>query len=95
MFRRDTATVTGVLEIVVEALLDCLMFLELGDDEAVNPDDAVRQMEWVAHLLGDLSPADRQHLTELAEARAAREEDPDRREFLLDFPEAFGLVNAD
>jgi hypothetical protein len=30
---------------VVEALLDCLMFLELGDDEAVNPDDAVRQME--------------------------------------------------
>jgi hypothetical protein len=38
--------VTGVLEIVVEALLDCLMFLELSDDEAVNPDDAVRMMEW-------------------------------------------------
>jgi hypothetical protein len=87
--------VTGVLEIVVEALLDCLMFLELSDDEAVNPDDAVRMMEWVAHLLGDLSPADRLHLTELTEARAAREEDPDRREFLLDFPEAFALVEVD
>lgn len=49
----------------------------------------------VAHLLGDLSPADRLHLTELTEARAAREEDPDRREFLLDFPEAFALVEVD
>jgi hypothetical protein len=87
--------VTGVLEIVVEALLDCLMFLELSDDEAVNPDDAVRMMEWVAHLLGDLSPADRLRLAEMAEARAAREEDPDRREFLLDFPEAFALVEVD
>ena len=48
----------------------------------------------MAHLLSELSPADRQHLTGLAEARAAREEDPDRREFLLDFPQAFGLVNA-
>ncbi|MER7276142.1 hypothetical protein ABT369_16960 [Dactylosporangium sp. NPDC000244] len=84
-----------MLETVAEALFECLMFLELSDDEAVNPDDAVRVMETVMHLLGRLSIADRSELIRLAQAQADREVSAVRREFLLALPQAFGLVGED
>jgi hypothetical protein len=84
-----------VLEILTEALFECLMFLELSDDVAVDPDDAVRVMETVMHLLGQLPIADRSELIRLAQAQAVREASSVRREFLLTLPQAFGLVEED
>ncbi|MER7195863.1 hypothetical protein [Streptomyces flaveolus] len=76
-----------------EALVDVLWFIEGSDDEQMDPDDAVRVLEGVAHRISLLSDAQRQELVELIGEMAAAETDPARRAFLEQFPEGFGLVD--
>ncbi|MEV6954220.1 hypothetical protein [Streptomyces sp. NPDC051183] len=58
----------------------------------MDPDDAVKVLEDVAHLFSQLSGDQRQELIDLLRAMAEAESDPSRREFLEGFPEGFGLV---
>lgn len=78
---------------LAEGLVDVLWFVESCEDEQMDPDDAVRVLEDAAHLMGRLSPDQRGELLDLVDAMAAEETDPERREFLEDFPEDFGLVD--
>ena len=69
------------------------MFLELSDDEAVDPDSAVAVMESVAHLLGELPHDERVALVQLAHQQATRESLPARREFLESLRSSLGLLD--
>ncbi|MEV5666928.1 hypothetical protein [Streptomyces flaveolus] len=76
-----------------EALVDVLWFIEGSEDEQMDPDDAVKVLEGVAHRVTSLSDAQRQELVELVGEMAAAETDPARRAFLEQFPEGFALVD--
>lgn len=85
--------------VLAEAVMDVLNGLESADDDTIDEDDAVKFTEWYS---GDLRigmeqapEEDRQHLIRLFREIAADEEDPERKELALDFPEAMGLVTED
>jgi hypothetical protein len=78
---------------LAEALVDVLWFIEGSEDEQMDPDDAVKVLEGVAHLVSQLSSGQRSELIGLLRAMAEAESDPARREFLEGFPGGFGLVD--
>ncbi|MET7666825.1 hypothetical protein [Micromonospora luteifusca] len=82
---------TGVL---LDALLECLSFLELSDDEVVDPDEAASVQGRVAGHFDALGPAEREVLTRLVKARAAQETGA-VREWLDELPKSFGLLDED
>ncbi|MEV5762559.1 hypothetical protein AB0L61_38055 [Streptomyces tendae] len=77
---------------LTQALVDVLWFVEGSDDERMDPDDAVKVMEGVAHVVSKLLGEQRNELIELLGEMAEAESDPARREFLEGFPEGFGLL---
>ncbi|MFD3517985.1 hypothetical protein [Streptomyces sp. NPDC058657] len=79
---------------LVEALVDVLWFVERSEDEQMDPDDAVKVMEGVAHLVSKLSSDQQNKLINLLGTMADAESDPARREFLEGFPEGFGLLEG-
>ncbi|MFF8919045.1 hypothetical protein ACF08M_38560 [Streptomyces sp. NPDC015032] len=78
---------------LAEALVDVLWFIEGSEDEQMDPDDAVRILEGVAHLASKLSNDQRSELIDLLGTMAEAESDPARREFLEGFPAGFGLLD--
>ncbi|MFG2589648.1 hypothetical protein [Streptomyces sp. NPDC048438] len=78
---------------LAEALADVLWFIDGSEDEQMDPDDAVKLLEGVAHLVSRLPSGQRSELTDLLGTMAAAEPDPMRREFLEGFPEGFGLLD--
>jgi hypothetical protein len=77
---------------LAEALVDVLWFIEGSEDEQMDPDDAVKVLESVAHLVSKLSGAQRRELMDLLGTMAEDETDLARREFLEGFPKGFGLL---
>lgn len=78
---------------LAEALADVLWFIEGREDEQMDPDDAVKVLEGVAHLVSKLSSGQRNEFIDLLGTMAEAESDPARREFLEGFPEGFGLLD--
>ncbi|MFC6599850.1 hypothetical protein [Kitasatospora paranensis] len=78
---------------LAEGLIDVLRFIEGCDDEQMNPDDAVKVLEGVGHLVGMLSSGQRSEFVDLLATMAEAESDPARRKFLEGFPEGFGLLD--
>ncbi|MET9473363.1 MULTISPECIES: hypothetical protein [unclassified Streptomyces] len=78
---------------LAEALVDVLRFIEGSEDEQMDPDDAVKVLEGVAHLVSKLSSDQRSELIDLLGTMAEAESDAARREFLEGFPEGFGLLD--
>ncbi|MFI9771278.1 hypothetical protein ACIHJG_31020 [Streptomyces sp. NPDC052415] len=76
---------------LAEALVDVLWFIEGSEDEQMDPDDAVKVLEGVAHLVSKLSSDQRSELHDLLRTMAEAEPNLARREFLEGFPEGFGL----
>ncbi|WP_459740139.1 hypothetical protein [Streptomyces sp. E-15] len=77
---------------LAEALVDVLWFVEGCEDEQMDPDDAVKVLEGVAHVVSKLSREQQDELLGLLATMAREESDPSRRAFLEEFPESFGLV---
>lgn len=75
------------------ALVDVLWFIEGSEDEQMDPDDAVKVLEGVAHLVSKLSSEQGSELIGLFGTMAEAESHPARREFLEGFPEGFGLID--
>ncbi|MFJ5265821.1 hypothetical protein ACIQAC_35710 [Streptomyces sp. NPDC088387] len=80
---------------LAQALVDVLRFVEECGDDRMDPDDAVRVLEGVAHLVAQLSDDQRTEFVELIASMAAEETDLSRRAFLEGFPEGFGLTAHD
>jgi hypothetical protein len=79
---------------LLNALLDCLMFLEQGAETEVDPDSAVRTMEIAASALLDLAEADRSTLVAMIHHRADLETDEVRRAFIHGVPHLVGLADT-
>ncbi|MEW2622949.1 hypothetical protein [Streptomyces sp. NPDC048106] len=88
-----TSSYPSLTRALAEALVDVLWFIDGCEDEQMNPDDAVKVLEGVAHVVSTLPNDQRQELIELIGEMAAAESDPARREFLDEFPEAFGMID--
>jgi hypothetical protein len=84
---------------ILAALVHCTAFLELSEDDAVDPDAAVEAMEHVSAYLSRL-PEDRvaelrAALTQLAQHTRKQGGPEDLQAFLDDFVENLGLTEAD
>ena len=88
-----TSTYPSLTRALAEALVDVLWFIDGSEDEQMDPDDAVKVMEGVGHVVSTLPNDQRQELIELVGEMAADETNPSRREFLEEFPEGFGLID--
>lgn len=84
---------TSLTHALAEALVDVLRFIESCDDEQMDPDDAVKVLEGVGHLVGKLSSSQRSEFIDLLGTMAEAESDPARRAFLEGFSEGFGLLD--
>lgn len=87
-----TSTYPSLTRVLAEALVDVLWFIDGSEDEQMDPDDAVKVLEGVGHVVSTLPNDQRQELIELVGEMAADETNPSRREFLEEFPEGFGLI---
>ena len=80
--------------ILMNIIVEMCVFLELCDDDVVNPDVAIKQLEQISWMLKKLSRDDLdrfvRHVGELA-ARAREEKDGERERFLKALPEDLGL----
>ncbi|MEU4654971.1 hypothetical protein AB0G32_13665 [Streptomyces sp. NPDC023723] len=77
---------------LAEALVDVLWFVEGCEDEQLDPDDDVKILEGVAHVVSKLSREQQEEFLGLLTTMAREEPDPSRRAFLEEFPDGFGLV---
>lgn len=84
----------GLVKDLVALAVELTWFFETCDDEDLNPDDAVRQMEWIAHVLGRQTGDDRELILTVVREMAASEQRPEVREFLETFPENMGLIDV-
>jgi hypothetical protein len=78
---------------LIALAVELTWFFDSCDDEDLNPDDAVRQMEWIAHVLGQQNQDDRALILTVVREMAANEKRPGIREFLETFPENMGLLD--
>ncbi|MGV9273320.1 hypothetical protein [Streptomyces griseosporeus] len=88
-----TSSYPSLTHALADALVDVLWFIEGSDDEQMDPDDAVKVLENVAHLCSTLPHDQQQELIALLGEMAAAEPNPARRKFLEEFPEDCGLVD--
>ncbi len=79
-------------EPLMEALIDVLLFLDLGDEEVVDEDAAVEMMEQIGAQLHRLDPSTKQRFVQFVLDRARETESKEQREALETLPEDFGLV---
>lgn len=81
--------------ILMEAVIDLAVFLELSGDDVLNPDVAISQLELLAATLQGLTQDERKELIKYVEDLAASEKSKGGSEdlvnFLTSFPEAMGL----
>lgn len=82
--------------LITVALVEALIFLELSDDETVDPDAAVRTMEMIAAHLRQLNPDQRtqfiQQLGTIADAQLPTPFGVQRSEYIRAIPEYLGLI---
>lgn len=88
-----TPSFPSLTHALAEALVDALWFIEGCEDEQMDPDDAVKVLDGVAYVFSTLPNDQQQELIALVGEMAAAETHPARREFLEEFPEAFGLID--
>ncbi|MEU2680278.1 hypothetical protein ABZ638_25675 [Streptomyces sp. NPDC007107] len=89
-----SAAYSSLTRALAEALVDVLWFVEGCEDEQMDPDDAVKVLEGVAHVVSKLSREQQGEFLGLLTTMAREEPDPSRRAFLEEFPDGFGLVEG-
>jgi hypothetical protein len=81
---------------LAKALIETAAFLEFSSDDSVNPDDAVRELEGIAHTLHSASPEEvaaiRQALREMVDASQSDSARTVARRFSEAFLESMGVI---
>jgi hypothetical protein len=80
-----------MIAVLIRALANMLVAIELADDDAVDPETAAQLLDDLAADLEDLSDEDAHRVLTELHALAAAEPDPDRRAILVDLPDDLGL----
>jgi hypothetical protein len=83
----------GVNEVLMTIVVHAAAFFELSGEDAVDPDAALKQLEWIHWELERLDPDAKQALIAFVRAEAETTDDPRYRAFLLEFPTALGLLD--
>lgn len=80
---------------LVMALVEALVFFELSDEEAVEPDAAVAAMEAIADILRRMTAQEREAFTHqlalIADQQSGTELGIQRSEYIRAIPEYLGL----
>lgn len=84
-----------LVPVLVGLVVDVVWWLDSCGDEEVDPDAAVKMMENVAWVMGDLPDDQQQRLIEVLGELADAEQDPARAKQLRSFPFDCGLVEDD
>ena len=84
-----------LVSVLAGLVVDIVWWLDSCDDEEVDPDSAVKMMENVAWVMGNLPDDQQQRLIEALGGLAAAEQDPARAKQLRSFPFGCGLVEVD
>lgn len=79
---------------LAEAVIYLMAFLELADDDTIDPDSALTAMENATADLLRLAREQREALAAHAQRLADRESNPRMVEFLRGFAEATGLLDG-
>lgn len=82
-----------VNRILVRALVDLAVSIELSSDDEIDPRTATTLLDDLAASLDDLSDAERDEIVDYIEDQAESTRDPDRREVLLDLPDTLALTD--
>lgn len=82
-----------VNRILVRALVDLAVSIELSSDDEIDPRTATTLLDDLAASLDDLSDAERDEIVDFIEDQAESTRDPDRREVLLDLPDTLALTD--
>ncbi len=75
---------------IVKALVDVVLFLELSDDQTIDPDRALGAVEQMAANLQALDAASQRALALGIQSLAA--DYPTNEQFVRDLPEALGIT---
>ncbi|MFD5922871.1 hypothetical protein ACFVYP_40125 [Kitasatospora sp. NPDC058201] len=81
-----------LVPVLAGLVVDVVRFLDSCEDDEVDPDSAVKMMESVSWVLGQLPQGQLERFLTVLADLAEAEQDPGRREFLENFPVASGLV---
>ncbi|WP_202232215.1 hypothetical protein [Actinacidiphila reveromycinica] len=81
--------------VIVKALVNLVVSIDLSDEEAVDADFASTAFEDVMATLEELPDTDREVVVSIVRSLAADERSPERRQALMIFPEDFGLVDEE
>jgi hypothetical protein len=82
-----------LVPVLTGLVVDMVWWLDSCGDDEVDPDSAVKMMESVAWVMGNLPDDQREQLVETIGQMAAAEADAARRKQLLAFPYSCGLVD--
>ncbi|MFD0684149.1 hypothetical protein [Actinomadura fibrosa] len=77
---------------LIKLIVDLAWFFESADDDAINADDAVRQLELIAFTLDGHSDADRDLILSTVAEMADEAPTPEAARFIADFPVSMGLI---
>lgn len=77
---------------LVKAIAAAMMLLEHSPDDELDPDLAVRGLEWIAHELLQLAEGDRAEFRRLIESVAEQEPDEPTATFIRTIPFSLGLT---
>jgi hypothetical protein len=79
-------------EVLMRIVVGAAMFFEGSGEDVIDPDVALKQLEWIHGELDRLDSGERNALVAFVHAEAeAANDDPRYRTFLLEFPKAMGL----
>ncbi|MFJ8627479.1 hypothetical protein ACIRD3_32220 [Kitasatospora sp. NPDC093550] len=81
-----------LVPVLAGLLVDVVRFLDSCEDDEVDPDSAVKMMESVSWVLGQLPQDQRERFLTVVADLAEAEHDLGRREFLENFPFTSGLA---
>jgi hypothetical protein len=84
-----------VNEVLMTIVVHAAAFFELSGEDAVDPDAALKQLEWIRWELEQLDWDAKQALIAFVRAEAEATDDPRYRAFLLEFPTALGLLDEE
>jgi hypothetical protein len=83
--------VLRVNETLMRVVLEMVAWFEFVSDDVLDPDIAVKEMETVVFLLGQLNQEERREFVAFIEREADATTTDDYRAFLRSLPEAIGL----
>ncbi|ANP52027.1 hypothetical protein J2Z21_008899 [Streptomyces griseochromogenes] len=82
-------------QVIVKALVNLIISIDLSDEETVDSDFASSAFEDVMATLDELSDGERENVVRIVQSLADGESSTQRRQALLEFPDNFGLVDEE